>query len=209
MAIYGTYDTVWNGWVNVASTAATTTTVWGNWNNATTTNATVTTIGPWIYWADAGTTATANVTWANWNGDLYVAPKRTPEQIAADEERARVARAEWEERQARERADREQAVQRAETLLHEHLNDRQRRALKVRGVFRVQAMSGRWYEVGRGHHGKLTELGRRGKPVNRLCVYAVGGLPDADQMLAQKLYLESAEEALRKVAYITPVLAPA
>lgn len=200
---------VWGNWVADATTNGTINgTAWSYWNNVGTTA--VTTLGnPWVYWV-AGTAATTtintNATWDTWNINVtYVAPERTPEQIAADEYRARVARAECEERQARERVDREQAVQRAETLLHEHLNDRQRRALRAHGAFRVKAASGRWYKVGRGHHGQLTELGPRGKAVNRLCVYATGGCPEADQMLAQKLYLETAEDVLRKAANITPV----
>ncbi len=204
MAPYVTGNQFYGTWIDAGTTAASTTT-WVTWNS---TGATVTAGGPWSYWTSSwlDTTLTAT-TWINWNTMPYIAPQRTPEQVAADAEQARIARAQREERQAHERADREQAVQRAETLLHAHLNDRQRRALKTRGVFRVKSMSGRWYEVGRGHHGKLTELGSRGKPVNRLCVYATGGCPDADQMLMQALYLQTDEEQLRKTAYITPVAA--
>lgn len=205
MATYST-NVIFQGWID-GGTATTTNVVWGNWNS---TAATTAGSGPWTYWL-SGNSTTANTTyvvWQTWNTiPLAQPPQRTPEQIAADADRARIAAADWEERQARERADREEAVQRAETLLHAHLNDRQRRALKAHGQFRVKSMSGRWYRIRRGHHGQLTELGSRGKPVNRLCVYAQGGLPDADQMLAQKLFLESAEETLRKVAHVTPVAA--
>lgn len=201
-------DVIYSGWID--GTATTTNVVWRTWNSTAVTAATA--IGqPWVHWTGTFTTS-ANTTAANWITwtDGYTTPvQRTPEELAADAERARIAAAEREERQARERADREQAVQRAETLLHAHLNDRQRRALKAHGRFRVKSMSGRWYEIGRGHHGQLKELGPRGKPVNHLCVYATGGLPDADQMLAQKLYLESAEDNLRKVAYVTAVRVPA
>jgi hypothetical protein len=38
-------------------------------------------------------------------------------------------------------------------------------------------------------------------------VYAVGGVPEGDQMLAQKLFIEHDEERLRKTANITPVAA--
>ncbi len=192
---------VWGYW---SGTAATTTAVWNNWTTANTTA----TANVWPYWISSG--ATTATTWINWNdgiGTLVPTPIRprqlTPEELDAH----RIARAQAEERQALARADREQAVQRAETLLHENLNDRQRRSLRAHGRFRVKAASGRWYEVWRNHHGRLIELGARGKPVNNLCVYATGGAPDADQMLAQKLYLEAAEETLRRVAHITPVAA--
>jgi hypothetical protein len=196
------YYPPWNYWVDAGTTASTTTATWTNWTTSTnTTNTTA----PWAYWT-TNSTANVNMVWGPWvvakNGSL---PQRTPEQIAAAEDAARIAQAQYEERLAQQRADAAEAVKRAETLLHDHLNDRQRRALRTRGAFRVKGESGRWYEVGRGHHGKLTELGRRGKPVSRLCVYATGGCPEADQMLAQKLYLETAEEVLRKAAYITPL----
>lgn len=182
--------------------------IWASWNTASTTTL-ISNNTTWGYWTTGGTTVSnsSNIVWDNWAIQPIIAtyPVRTPEEIEADEAKARVARAEYEERAAKQRTDAAQAVQKAETLLHAHLNERQRRYLAAHGVFRVKAKSGRWYEIGRGHHGKLKELNAEGKPVNSLCVYATGGCPEADQMLAQKLYLEAAEEELRRVAYITKV----
>lgn len=106
---------------------------------------------------------------------------------------------------ARERADREEAVQRAETLLHQNLTRHQRRTLRGRGRFFVRSEHGRRYEIERGHHANVYEVDPRGRRVNRLCVYATGGVPEADCMLAQKLMLQADEERLRRVANITPV----
>lgn len=65
--------------------------------------------------------------------------------------------------------------------------------------------SGRWYEIERGHHANVFGLGARGKRTETLCVYPTGAVPEADAMLAQKLYLEANEERLRQVAHITPL----
>lgn len=200
----GTY--IYSNWLVNDATAA-----WTVW---TTGNTTVNATQPWAYWT-GNITAAANTIWLDWaeaTGDRVIrtvgnqpAPvPRTPEQIQADEDRARVARAEREERMAKDRADHEQAVQRAETLLHAHLSVRQRRSLRARNAFRVRGQSGRWYEITRGHHNNTFGLDGKGKRVEQLCVYATGGVPEADCMLAQALHIEVNEEQLRRVAHITP-----
>ncbi|HXJ31373.1 MAG TPA: hypothetical protein VNG35_12080, partial [Gemmatimonadales bacterium] len=80
-----------------------------------------------------------------------------------------------------------------------------RRSLAARNSFRVRTRSGRRYEIQRGHHANVYELDAQNKRRDHLCVYPVGGLPEADCMLAQKLWLEANEEVLRSVAVITPV----
>lgn len=194
---YGSVTTgIWLGWIGAANATMAAATVvaspWANW-----TTGSLTTAATWGYWNDAvGQTV-----------DLIrtTLAERTPEQVQADADRARVAQAQREERLARERADREQAVQRAETLLHAHLTTRQRRSLRERNRFRVRGQSGRWYEIVRGHHANTFGLDSKGRRVESLCVYATGGVPEADCMLAQALHLEVNEEHLRRVAHITPV----
>lgn len=178
---------IWNAWTT--STASTTTgTVWGNW-----TSTAATTTMPQIIWNQ----------WQNqWTRQLYEAPpKLTEEQEAAQ----RVARAQAEEAAAKRRADAAEAVQRAETLLHENLRPGQRRMLRERRRFYVRSQHGRRYEIERGHHANVWEVDGKGKRLSRLCVYAIGGVPEGDQMLAQKLHIENNEENFRRTAHITPL----
>lgn len=201
--------------VTFTNSTNTTSDAWSAWVDDPSATATTT----WRYWITGS--ATANYYWLNWNrggttlttggatevGYAFVqqpAPV-SAEEAAAAADRARVMRAEADERMARQQADHLAAVQRAETLLHEHLTIRQRRSLKANGQFRVRTPSGRCYEIGRGHHANVFQLNADGKRTHRLCVYPEGGLPEADCMLAQKLHLEANEEQLRQVAHITPL----
>lgn len=180
-----------------------TTPIWTNWNAGTATNVTA---EAWGYWNTASTVATTGA-WIQWNGTPVGTLKPlTPEEQAAADDRTRVIRAEWEQRQSRERADRDEAVKRAETLLHTNLTRHQRRMLRTRNRFYVRSQHGRRYEIERGHHANVYEVDRRGQRVSRLCVYPTGGVPEGDCMLAQKLHLQANEEAFRRTAHITPLV---
>lgn len=170
----------WTNWVATSATTTTTTLVWDAWN-----------------------TPTTGTVWQQWQITAPQWRQATPEEL----EQQRVLRAQAEERMAQERADREQAVQRAETLLHEQLRPGQRRMLRLRNHFYVRSQHGRRYEINRGHHGNVYEVDGKGKRVARLCVYATGGVPEGDCMLAQKLHIEYDEDHFRRVANITPMVA--
>lgn len=166
-------------------------TTWQVW---TTSNATTMTGAAWDYWVTTalGTTNTLTGTYR-------------PDPLTEDQ--LRQQRAQWEERQARERADREEAVKRAETLLHGALTRHQRQMLKSRRRFYVRSQHGRRYEIERGHHANVYEVDRRGRRLARLCIYTTGGTPEGDCMLAQKLHLQSNEDEFRRVAHITRLVA--
>jgi hypothetical protein len=190
----------WTTWTGTSS-ATTTGIVWNYWNTGAGNTTTVYTADfPQLIWANwVNATATTTIA-SGWKSPTYCPPVLSPEEQAAE----RVARAEREERAVKERADHEQAVQRAEILLNEHLNAAQRSQLKARGRFKLRSQRGSWYEIRRGHHSNVVRLNEDGQPTETLCVYARGGVPDADCMLAQKLYLEMNEDRLREVAHITP-----
>jgi len=179
-----TWTTTWNAW-NYTSTGTT----WGNWTTT------------------AATTNFPQVVWNQWVNDVLRDPYQFHQQTEAEEEAQRVRNAQLEERAAKHRADAAQAVERAETLLHENLRPGQRRMLRERRRFYVRSQRGRRYEIERGHHANVWEVDGSGKRLNRLCVYPTGGLPEADCMLGQKLHLEYDEDRFRQVAHITPVVA--
>ena len=110
-----TYQTGYYGYDPAITTGSSTVlTTWHAWNTNTTTAAITT--NAWTNWTTTAITTTLpTAIWGTW------VDNRTPEQRAADEEARRVAMAQAEEAAALRRADAEQAVQSAETLLHENM----------------------------------------------------------------------------------------
>lgn len=165
------------------------TTIWQTWTSTAST-----TVSPG--WFDQGTQANAN-TWQTWNiapTYAYVAPPLTALEkarrllIATNRARAQMLR--------RKRAERV-----AEQLLLETLSDDQ--AAEYRRLERFHLIVGdRTYRIRKGMHGNIDVI-EDDTIVERLCVYAQGGVPAADNMLAQKLLLETDEEHLRARANIT------
>lgn len=103
----------------------------------------------------------------------------------------------------------ERANGRAERLLIEHLSPQQAEELRASGHFHVRLLNGRRYRISRGQHGNVVEVDGAGRGLRSLCVQPVGHLPDADAMLAQKLWLETDEATLLRTANITPMRARA
>lgn len=103
----------------------------------------------------------------------------------------------------------ERANTRAEKLLVEMLSPQQAEELRASGHFHVRLLNGRRYRISRGQHGNVVEVDGAGRGLRSLCVQPVGHLPDADAMLAQKLWLETDEATLLRTANITPMRARA
>lgn len=99
--------------------------------------------------------------------------------------------------------ERLEARHRAEKLLQEALSEQQRLELREHGYFTVHALPvggqpGRAYRIRRGRERNIDKLSPAGLIIGQLCIHPVAAVPDADTMLAQKLWLESREsEALR------------
>lgn len=153
---------------------------WTNTSNATYTSSTTTQFD--VLFFNGSTTASSSTTWA--------APKREP----TEEERARVKRQVALRRQLRRSRDRreEMAAGRAERLLVGHLSPEQAEEWAARGEFvAVCPRSRRRFKVRRQWSGNLDELDAEGRRIARFCVHHRVHTPTEDNMLSQKLYIES------------------
>lgn len=204
-------------WAPTTETAATPpawtegTVTWTTATNASTTSATPL---EWIVraYGQGWTNAYTQQALQRWTQPIVNAMRVQPEEERAlleqyQRERERDADA-YAERIRAERAEHQRANTRAEALLIEHLSPQQAEELRLRGHFHVRLLSGRRYRIRRGQHGNVCEVDGRGQAIRSLCVQPVGYLPDADAMLAQKLWLETDEAALLRTANITPLRQP-
>jgi hypothetical protein len=159
-------------------------------------------------------TAASTTVWRTWTNDTttsgsyvitrqgYQAPQLTPEQIAAAEQR----QAEYVKAQAELQAKQKRAKAKAEQLLVEHLTEEQEKAWKENRAIFVTAKSGRRFKIKEGRAGNIEEINAEGKSIRSFCVHVEPyNVPDADNVLAQKLALEHNEEALLRVANSHPI----
>ena len=105
------------------------------------------------------------------------------------------------------RRHREEAKERAMTLLLSFLNDHQRLTLKEKGYFDVQGgITGRRYRIHAVEHlvANVAELSASNdNEVRRLCAHCdKSTVPLGDQLLAQKVFLEFDEQAFLRTANI-------
>jgi hypothetical protein len=101
-----------------------------------------------------------------------------------------------------EALDRQKADQRAKELMMNCLSPEQRDEYERHKRFHVITPSGKKYRINKGTHGNIALLGENDRVLEKLCVQPEG-IPKYDAMLAQKLWLETDEEKVRKVANIT------
>jgi hypothetical protein len=157
------------------STANTTNFIWTDWVMSTG-STTLTMNSPWQTWVSTNTSL------------VWSAP--------SEEERAtqRAAAA------ARQREVAE-AKERAEALLRYSLDEEQAKRFAERREFVVTSRSGRRYRITHGTAGNVLELHPESeKTLARYCIHPAAHLPEADVMLAQKLLLETDEEAFLRIA---------
>lgn len=198
---YSTGSTAWSYWTTTNATAVTTTAkdyTWRNWSDSTT-GATSSTVEVWTNWNGASTNITrvATEVWAGWVSDTNI--------VVRQQSKAELERQQKEE--AERQKARDAAAAKAAKLLLEELDADQRADFEAKKSFVVTAKSGRKYRIRTGTHGNVDVLDKDGKPEARLCVQTRDefALPTPDVMLAQKLYIEHAEEEFLKVANRTPV----
>lgn len=170
-------------------------TVWVSWNHLYGTTSATSTAG--LY----------SQTWASWNGSAtsgYVigtaVSAETEEQKQLREKRyAELLAA---EKLAKEELDKARA--RAEKLLRENLSAAQLAELVAENHFTLRTLqpdgSQRTYRIKRGRSQNIHEINEAGAVFMRLCAHPVEEVPDADTMLAQKLWLEADEETFRRIA---------
>jgi len=210
---------------------STTSDVWLTWNSgsATTSGTTVTlnvsdADNVWTNWQDTGTAANEPF-WNDWTNNpnhapnfqsqymgQFIPPQRAPE--TAEEREARVQRElqqreEWErQRVIRERAriEREAGLKaariEASALLDSLLSETQRNSLEKEDWFLVIGKSGRIYRLRRGRVGNIDLLSPEGKVLRTLCSHPGPRLPNADDLVAQKLYLETDDEYVQRQANV-------
>lgn len=171
-----TTDSTWFGWCN------------STFSNLTTTASTMTsTVGDDIYrmWV---------------NGCLVEVPKQSQEEL----DRVQQAYREQEEKYKQERLKREEdrrlAQEKAELLLVQHLNKKQKKAYEENRCIPVDGQSGKKYIIRKGRAKNIDVLKEDGTVDYRLCVHPQEQVPDEDTMLAQKLFLEHNEEYLISIA---------
>ena len=104
-------------------------------------------------------------------------------------------------RQAQSFAQRREAEQRAYALLKEWLSPEQIAQLELHGYFEVRGShSGTCYRIRRERNMNIDELDGEGSRVAVWCFGPRGYLPLGDNMLAQKIALETDEQAALAVA---------
>jgi hypothetical protein len=95
--------------------------------------------------------------------------------------------------------------QKADALLKEWLSPAQRSTLHKYGFFEVRGShTGKCYRIRRGRNMNIYEVGTGQTQVAIWCFGPVGHLPLGDVMLAQKLALETDEQAALAVANRSP-----
>ena len=180
---------------------------------------------PWISWNIGTSSSTSSTTdgtnagpWYSWNTNYlnnapinagWCEPQRAAPRAAETEIQREARRAsEREAREIRERAyqarkaARTAAEERAEALLHSILSAEQVHMLTKEGRFLVECNSGRVYEIKRGFQHNVYLLDSKGERVQELCGHTRPGVPIADHMVAQYLYLLQHEDKFRKVSNI-------
>ena len=117
-----------------------------------------------------------------------------------------IDRVAWEERERAIAQQRSESQKRAEVLLQESLSSRQREEYATKGHFTLVVKDPatgehRHYRIRNGRHGNLDRLDSSGRLVATYCVHPTVACPSEDNMLAQKLMLESGmEEDLLRIA---------
>ncbi len=185
--------------------------VWTIWNTSYT-SGTATTINPTII---TPTCLTSAQIWGSWNisytgsnsGNIVRPAPGPARQLTAEELQARAAQdALYREQRIAAQAEEEKAKERAEKLLHESLDGKQREALKANGYFELDVISkngsSRRYRIHRKWSHSIQQIDpSNGQRLKTLCIHPGVSVPIADSMLAQKLMLESGmEDELLRIA---------
>lgn len=137
--------------------------------------------------------------------------RETPEQIAERAAKAELARQAYEREAAQRKIFTDTAKARARRLLFSMLTPDQQKELDEKNHFHLTVYSKdgtmKVYRIEHGYAGNVKLLGPDGQPVKRYCIHADSRLPYEDQMLAQKLLLETNEEHFLKTANMTQLRA--
>lgn len=179
----------WNGSYSVTSSSSTcSTSVWLHWNAG------------WLYQGDLRPAR------------MYQADPRPAPALVTPEEAATRRRIQAEdnarraEANQRIQAEARQADEKARKLLVECLSPEQRASFEQHGYFDVQIADGRRFRIKKGWSHNVFELNAEGKPLRSLCAHSREAVPEFDNMLAQKLWLEIDPDRFLQVANKGPLL---
>jgi len=208
-------DRVARAWMSSGTSSATTINLGNSWHIRTT--GTSSTTG-WYDIADNCTSA-ANAAWysTGWQNCDHATMKKygrvreTPEQAADRAAKAELARQAAVIEAAKVKVFTDTAKARARKLLFSMLNADQQKELDEKNHFHLTVHSRdgsmRVYRIETGYAGNVKLLGVDGQPVKRYCIHADYRLPHEDQMLAQKLLLETNEPEFLRIANMTQLRA--
>lgn len=175
------------------------------WTNGTA--STLTAQYAWQAWTQTASTTNMVDVWPYWTAQTQYAPAYQ-QQAPIVQTPPSAAEVEWRrvEREARERIIAE-AKAKAEVLLRESLDAAQITMLERSDYFEVVAPETlRRYRIARGWVGNVKEIDEAGHAVASLCVHPAIDVPHADNMLAQKLFIETSEAEFRRTANISPLV---
>jgi len=171
----------------------------------------------WSYYSTGTATTTADYTWGGWNGGTgtsittdtvwyqwsngFVEPVEIPEAQRLTREQVEAKAAEIRAEAERLRKEAEEADARAEELLKQHLDEPQAAEYNKDKTFTVISKDGqRKYKIQKGWSHNVVRIDDNGRPVQSFCAHPSWSVPEHDNMLAQKLMLETAEEAFLAIA---------
>jgi hypothetical protein len=206
-------DRVARAWMS--STSATTIELGPTWRISNSSTASTT---GWLQIEDR-CTAAANAAWysTGWQDcdhetiRRYGRVRETPQQAAERAAKEELARQQREIEAAQRKVFTDTAKARARRLLFSMLTPDQQKELDEKNHFHLTVYSKdgtmKVYRIEHGYAGNVKLLGPDGQPVKRYCIHADSRLPYEDQMLAQKLLLETNEEHFLKTANMTQLRA--
>jgi len=146
----------------------------------------------------------ATFTWSGWN--LAFGDNVTPVTVTARAPSFRVAPMSAEDREAADRLakkaadDRAAAIAKAKALLHGFLTSEQIAQLAAQQWFEIVSQKGNRYRIHQGQVRNVRLVGTDGRLGTSYCIQPAEYVPDEDAMLAQKLLLESDEDAFVRIA---------
>lgn len=204
-SVYRTTNSIWTTWTD----SDLDTTGVGYCEYPFTTGSTTSAIADDLTLVCTTTSSAALETWVVWNGARtnaateYWSPEARinapPSQEELEAQRAEAARY---------RRERDEANARAERLLVENLSLRQRDEYHRNGWFVVFGRNRMRYRIRKGTIGNIDVVNPAGDVVHRLCAHIAEQVPDADNMLAQKLLLEHDDESFHRMANVHSLTLP-
>lgn len=189
--------------------------IWTEWNG----QGTSTTVSPCVVWTawneDVTWTVSPGRTWTAWNEDnttWVVSPdyrvEAIPESIEAIAKREEVRLAAIQREKALT-AKRQAADSKAKQLLMNFLTEEQQAQYEKDRFFEVLTTRDgkvRKYRIEHGWAGNVYLIDDQGRKSERFCIHPAKVLPHADNLLAQKLLLESDEGRFLQIANKTVLI---